>query len=405
MPDDRLFHKRLGHSEKVNALSDLEDIVWRTYIQAADDFGVMRFSALPLQDFYDRLARVPDVAVMQMLQRVVEVGLIRVFSHQGRAYCYQHDWQDFQKVRYPLASSNPRIPGDLLAACTLPTQWLHTLWPGGGGRKKKLTNWAPDEGWNPPDWTAGSGNGSRTVPERTRARVALRPECPIPVPVPIPVVSTNQLELLPPALVHTTDGTNLPAHSRRPVETLLKTQHAEPEQATSAVAQAGGVAAALQDHRGGDRAGTDDLGQRVEGTDPRSPGLVGVRAAGDDRADSSSHVSRREGAREAEGSAAAAAPAASTSHGSQPRATDDAGGSSDGPSEGQRLLQATIDRLREQLRADVPREDRHRRITLARSAGESDGRADQPVERVDDASSVEADVAWMGPRRRGAVGR
>ena len=134
MPDDRLFHKRLGHSEKVNALSDLEDIVWRTYIQAADDFGVMRFSALPLQDFYDRLARVPDVAVMQMLQRVVEVGLIRVFSHQGRAYCYQHDWQDFQKVRYPLASSNPRIPGDLLAACTLPTQWLHTLWPGGGGR-------------------------------------------------------------------------------------------------------------------------------------------------------------------------------------------------------------------------------------------------------------------------------
>ena len=302
MPDDRLFHKRLGHSEKVNALSDLEDIVWRTYIQAADDFGVMRFSPLPLQDFYDRLAKHSTQKVMRMLERVAEVGLVSLFDHQGRTYCYQVDWQDYQKIRYALATANPRIPAPLLADCSIATQWLHTLWPGGGGRGKKLKNWTPEKTWTPPNWEDrsgnGSGNGSRTVPDRNARhadRTARHPGCPVPV-------SSTQLELLPPVLVHTAVSTNLPALSRRPVDSLLKT-HVEADEATASV-DAGALAAALPDRPLADRGGADDVGQRVESADSRSAGALGVRAATDERTDPRGHGGRREGARTAVGTAA-----------------------------------------------------------------------------------------------------
>ena len=59
MPDDRLFHKRLGHSEKVGRLTDFEYIVWQAYILSADDFGVLRFTAISLQADHDRLADKP----------------------------------------------------------------------------------------------------------------------------------------------------------------------------------------------------------------------------------------------------------------------------------------------------------------------------------------------------------
>src|SRR5437867_1966618 len=98
MSDDRLFHKCLGHSEKVNRLTSDEELIWRTYVQVADDFGVMRFQALPLQDAHDRFAARSGKTVMRMLEQVAAVGLVGVFEHQGRAYCYQETWQEFQKI-------------------------------------------------------------------------------------------------------------------------------------------------------------------------------------------------------------------------------------------------------------------------------------------------------------------
>lgn len=130
MPDDRLFHKRLGHSAKVSQLTDFEDIIWRDYILSADDFGVMRFSAITLQADHDRLATRPQRLIQRALERVRDVGLIVTYGHQGRTYCAQRDWQNHQRVKHPRATINPKPPDDLLATFSPATQKLFLDWPG-----------------------------------------------------------------------------------------------------------------------------------------------------------------------------------------------------------------------------------------------------------------------------------
>ena len=130
MPDDRLFHKRLGHSEKVCELTDFEDLVWRQFILSADDFGVMRFSAITVQADNDRMARKPLKTVQRALERVRDLGLIRTFQHQGRTYCYQHDWQNHQRVKHPRQTINPKPDDELLRNCSAATQALFVYWPG-----------------------------------------------------------------------------------------------------------------------------------------------------------------------------------------------------------------------------------------------------------------------------------
>jgi hypothetical protein len=136
MPDDRLFHKRLGHSEKVNRLTDFEDLAWRAYILSADDFGVMRFSALTLQADHDRFAARPQRAVQRALERVRDATLIVTFDHQGRTYCAQPDWQNHQRVKHPRQTINPKPPTELLEKFSSETRELFLDWP--GKRKEKL---------------------------------------------------------------------------------------------------------------------------------------------------------------------------------------------------------------------------------------------------------------------------
>ena len=93
MPVDRFIHPRLGHSEKVNQLTDLEARVWIQYLLSSDDFGVMRCSSVNLQADNDALARRPKNAVQRALERVLEVGLIQEFEHQGQRFVFQPDWQ------------------------------------------------------------------------------------------------------------------------------------------------------------------------------------------------------------------------------------------------------------------------------------------------------------------------
>lgn len=137
MPDDRFLHRRAGHSQKVNTLTDLEYRVWSQYMLSADDFGVMRGTHHPLQNDNDHLANKPAKVVQRCLDRLVAVGLIRKFEHQGKPYVYQHDWQTWQKVAYPRTTNQPMPPADALNGCDEATRKLFLLHPGGAGRTRK----------------------------------------------------------------------------------------------------------------------------------------------------------------------------------------------------------------------------------------------------------------------------
>ena len=139
MPDDRFIHRRLGHSERVNSLSDFEFRVWTQYVLSSDDFGVMRFTPATLQADNDALAGEGKKAkaVQRALERLAILGLIRTFVHQSRTYCYQHDWQDWQKVEYPRATLHPKPPTDGMSPATVK---LFAKFPGGWGRKVPQTS-------------------------------------------------------------------------------------------------------------------------------------------------------------------------------------------------------------------------------------------------------------------------
>ncbi len=128
MPADRLLHARLGHSAKVSSLSDLEYRVWTTYLLGADDFGVMRAEAVAFQAAHDALSRRPAKAIGGCIERLVKVGLVAAFVHQGARYLYQVDWQDFQRVRYPLRTLHP-LPA--AAEVSPKTRYLWSVHPGG----------------------------------------------------------------------------------------------------------------------------------------------------------------------------------------------------------------------------------------------------------------------------------
>ena len=142
MPADRMIHPRLGHSAKVAGLTDFEYRVWNQYLLSADDFGVMRATAVKLQADNDALAERPARTIAKALERLIAVGLLAAFEHQGRAYVCQLDWQAWQKVTYPRATNEPKPPADLIATMDAETQKLLTKHPGGNIERfqKRLEN-------------------------------------------------------------------------------------------------------------------------------------------------------------------------------------------------------------------------------------------------------------------------
>lgn len=163
MPADRLFHPRLGHSQKVSSLSHLEARVWKQYVLSADDFGVMPYTALQLQADNVALAREPIPVIQAALDQVAAAGLIRVFEHQGARYCFQHDWQDWQKVEYPRVSIRPKPIAESLKTCTVKTRKLFSKHPGGSpkGSPKLSRSVAEHSPTNARAHTRETANGKR----------------------------------------------------------------------------------------------------------------------------------------------------------------------------------------------------------------------------------------------------
>jgi hypothetical protein len=144
VPANRFLNPRLGHSQKVSALSDFAYRVWTQYILSADDFGVMRMSPAPLQEGNDVIAQKPARTVERVLELLVSVGLLRRFVHQDRAYVYQHDWYDFQRMTWPSKTIHPAPPPADLAHCSAATQYLFAHHPG-GKRIPKFSDSSPEE--------------------------------------------------------------------------------------------------------------------------------------------------------------------------------------------------------------------------------------------------------------------
>lgn len=131
MPADRFLHRRAGHSVKVGNLSDFEYRVWTQYLLSADDFGLLPLSAVAVQRDNSNLEVRPQKTILKALTALVTVGLLRTFAHQGKTYLYQHDWQDWQKVRWPGRTLYPCPPAEALSGCTAETQRLYEVFPGG----------------------------------------------------------------------------------------------------------------------------------------------------------------------------------------------------------------------------------------------------------------------------------
>jgi hypothetical protein len=115
-------------------LSDFEYRVWTQYILSADDFGVMRAAATKLQSDNGYLDDKPRPRVQAALDRVITIGLLKTFEHQGVRYVFQHDWQKWQKVEWPRATNEPKPPQDALDQCDELTVELFAKHPGGQRR-------------------------------------------------------------------------------------------------------------------------------------------------------------------------------------------------------------------------------------------------------------------------------
>lgn len=131
MPGQRLSHPEQSASRKVTALSDFDYRVWEQTKLSSDDFGIMPYTSTVLRADNLRLRKATEKQVFDALRRLVDLGLLIVFEHQGEAYVCAPQWQKWQQIRFPRKTSRPHPPADVLAKCEPQTVELFTRWPGG----------------------------------------------------------------------------------------------------------------------------------------------------------------------------------------------------------------------------------------------------------------------------------
>lgn len=184
MPDDRMIHRRMLRGDRIAALTDFERGIWLAYQLIADDFGVMRLSAVDIQKAV-WLEKKPRKSVQRGFEAVVAAGLMHTFTDGERIQVYQRDWNTWQKVRHPRATIEPCPPVEELRKCDATTQALfkqHARCPAEFIRENsgKVSEIVPqDSGLTRGRALAeanGNGNGSerglgKTIPERAGAFV------------------------------------------------------------------------------------------------------------------------------------------------------------------------------------------------------------------------------------------
>lgn len=151
MSDDRIVSRRESGGARIRQLNDFEYRVWSQYRLSADDFGVMVASASVLRGDNPYLDGKPFKKVQQALERILAVGLIYPFVMQDLRYVWQLDWQDWQKIRYPRRTTEPKPIAAILNLASEATQKLFSLHP--GGLTKHSGN---DSGKFPPPAGAGA---------------------------------------------------------------------------------------------------------------------------------------------------------------------------------------------------------------------------------------------------------
>ena len=124
MPVDRLLHPRIGDSEKIATLTDLEFRVWIAYLLAADDFGVLPMLAAKIQAIDRTLSNRKRLRVDRALATLVDVGLVEQFDHQGQMFIFSKSWQTHQRIRHPRRTYFPKPPDSLCQICDSVTQEL-----------------------------------------------------------------------------------------------------------------------------------------------------------------------------------------------------------------------------------------------------------------------------------------
>lgn len=119
-----MTHRTEGHSAKLSALTDLEYRVWCQYRLSANDLGVMSDEPSQIQADNTSLRSRPFRTLRKALDRLIELTLVQRFAHQGQAYLFSPDWQDYQNVKWPRETFLPVPAGQAFASCSAETQKL-----------------------------------------------------------------------------------------------------------------------------------------------------------------------------------------------------------------------------------------------------------------------------------------
>jgi len=114
----RLIHKEASTGARSSGLDDLMFRVWVQYMLSADDYGVCPAVPAKFQGDNPRLAKVSVKKLREAIGALVMSGLVRLFKDGENQYLYQHDWQDWQKLKHFTATTYPVPPAGDLAQCS-----------------------------------------------------------------------------------------------------------------------------------------------------------------------------------------------------------------------------------------------------------------------------------------------